>query len=83
MAGMIQQIRECRYARPFVPFKIQTVDGKEFFITDMAYVGTPPGDTRVGVFDDDDTFIFLTESKISSVEKMSPAKLKMPRLRQP
>jgi len=70
MAGMIQQVRECRYARPFVPFKIRTVEGKEFFITDLAHVGTPPGGKRVGVFDEDDTFITLTESKISSVEKM-------------
>jgi hypothetical protein len=70
MAGMIQQIRDCRYARPFVPFKIRTSEGKEFFITDMAHVGTPPGGTRVGVFDDDESFITLTESKIESVERL-------------
>jgi hypothetical protein len=70
MAGVIQQVRAYRYARPFAPFKIRTVEGKEFFITDMAHVGTPPGGTRVGVFDDDDTYFTLTESKIALVEKM-------------
>jgi hypothetical protein len=72
MDGMIQKIRECRYARPFAPFKIRTVDGKDFLITDMAHVGRPPGGMRVGVCEDDGTFTFLTESKISSVEIMPP-----------
>lgn len=67
---MIQQIRECRYAMPFVPFKIRTVEGKQFFITDMACVGTPPGGARVGVFNDDGAFLTLTESKIDSQEMM-------------
>ncbi len=70
---MIEKVRECRYARPFGPFKIRTVEGKDFLITDMAHVGTPPGGTKVGVSDDDGTFIFLTESKISSVESVPPA----------
>lgn len=71
MAGMIQQVRECRYARPFVPFKIRTVEGREFLIADSACVGTLPGGTRVGVFDNDDIVVFLTESKIASVEKLN------------
>jgi hypothetical protein len=69
MAKIIEEIRELRYAKPFVPFKIRTVDGDEFLVPSFDYVGTPPGGTRVVIPNVDGTFTFLTESKIASVEK--------------
>ena len=69
MAKIIEEIRELRYAKPFVPFKIRTVEGQEFLVPSFDHVGTPPGGTRVIIPDDDGTFTFLPESKIASVEK--------------
>jgi hypothetical protein len=71
MAGMIQQVRDCKYARPFIPFKIRTVEGMEFIISEFVHVGTWPGGTRVGVFNDEGVYFSLTESSIDSVEMMS------------
>ena len=71
MAKIIEEIRELRYAKPFVPFKIRTVDGQEFLVPSFDHIGTPPGGTRIVIPNDDDTFTFLTESRIDSVEKMN------------
>jgi hypothetical protein len=66
---MVERIRQLLHAVPFVPFKIQTTDGREYIIPTSDHAAVRPTGTRVIVFGDAEQDIHLSSLHIVAVEE--------------
>jgi hypothetical protein len=66
---MVEKIRQLLLARPFVPFKILTTDGREYLVPTGEHAAVRPTGSRVVVFGDDEKDTYLSSLHIVAVEE--------------
>jgi hypothetical protein len=66
---MIQRIKELLRAAPFVPFKIKTSDGNEYFIATSDHAAVAPNNSRVFIFGDDESQTMVSGLHLVAVEE--------------
>jgi len=65
---MINDIRELLAARPFVPFVVNTPDGREYKVPTAEHAHVSPRGGRISVWTDDDTTHILPALLISGLQ---------------
>jgi hypothetical protein len=65
---MTTDIRELLAARPFVPFVVNTADGREYKVPTPEHASISPRGTRLTIWNDDDTWHLLPGLRISGVK---------------
>ena len=69
---MIENIRQRLEMRPFEPFTVVTSAGKPYLVASPEHAGFNPKGTRVTIYFDDDSFVYLSALHIAAVEQGTP-----------
>jgi hypothetical protein len=73
---MVNDIRQLLSAAPFVPFVVNTADGREYSVPTREHASISPRGTRLTIWNDDDTWHLLPGLLISVIKVSSNGRRK-------